>query len=146
MSTQPTGQGGTAARIERFRAWLEAYAQALEDGDPVTAASLFVLGATYRPDPFATGLSGRPAIQAHLEALIAERPGMLIRARALGMGSTYGVAHWVAAWPAADGGDDQGVSDGLLLVAFDPLGRCTSLREWSITGVRHADDDPLMPS
>jgi hypothetical protein len=144
--------------VERFRAWLEAFARALEEGDPAAAASLFAVGSTYRSGPFAPVLRGRRAIQAHLEALIGGRPGMVIRARALGMGVTYGLAHWVAAWPA-DGsrqrdaqaagdartsdepllGTDapsgaERISDGILLVAFDPVGRCTSLREWSVQG------------
>jgi hypothetical protein len=151
------GEGaGTAARVERFRAWLEALGDALESGDAAAAERLFVLEATWRPGPFAPPLRGRRAIRAHLESLIAQRAGVAIRGRALGMGATYGVAHWVAAWPVESPArwDDPGtgderalserVADGIMLVAFDPMGRCTSLREWSVEEA--ADATVTMPA
>jgi hypothetical protein len=137
MAAQSRGAGGTGERVERFRAGLEAFGDALERGDAERAAGLFVLDASWRPGPFDPVLRGRAAIRAHLEQLVAARPAMVTRGRALGMGATYGVAHWVAAWEGTDSGTGERgpmTSDGVVLVAFDPLGRCTSLREWSVTG------------
>jgi hypothetical protein len=143
-----TGQDGNTGsvrdRVERFRAWLESFGEALERADPEAAAALFVLEASWRPGPFLPVLRGRAAIRAHVEGLVAARPGMVIRGRALGMGTTYGVAHWVAAWEAPSDAEPAAgapTSDGILLAAFDPVGRCTSLREWSVVGEGHSREE-----
>lgn len=117
--------------MERFRAWLEAYATALEAGDTGALDVLFAVEASYRPGPFQPVLHGRQAIREHVAAQLVGRAGLSVQAKALGIGTTYGVAHWVAAWTDRDG---DRVLDGMLLAAFDPFGRCTSLREWSIAG------------
>jgi hypothetical protein len=67
-----------------------------------------------------------------LAAQIEGRESLAVTARALGVGSTYAIAHWAAAWQNADGQD--AVEDAVLLAAFDPFGRCTSLRVWSVLG------------
>jgi hypothetical protein len=122
-----------ADRVERFRAWVEAYANALEGGDLDALDRLFAVEATYRPGPFSAIVRGRRAIRSYLETVLADRPGLAVQARALGVGSTYAIAHWVAAWEAPQG---DAVADAIMLAAFDPFGRCTSLREWSVTGNR----------
>lgn len=122
----------TTSRIERFRAWLEQYATALEQGDLAALERLFTVEATYRPTPFAPILRGRQRIREHLRDLTAERPSFAVTARALGVGSTYAVAHWVGGWQPAVGED--AVEDGILLAAFDAFGRCTSLRAWHVHG------------
>ena len=48
-----------ADRIERFRAWIEEYATALETGDFGALDRLFAIEATYRPGPFSAMLRGR---------------------------------------------------------------------------------------
>lgn len=125
------GSSAAGDRIERFRAWLEEYATALEQRDLGVLDRLFTVEATYRPTPFAPILRGRRRIREHLEALGAERPSLAITARALGVGSTYAIAHWVSGWHAESG---DAVEDGILLAAFDPFGRCTSLRTWHVLG------------
>ncbi len=118
-------------RIERFRQWLEDFATALEQGDFGTLDRLFAVEATYGPTPFAPVLRGRRRIREYLAGLAAERPSLVITARALGVGSTYAVAHWVSGWAATSG---DSVEDGILLAAFDLFGRCTSLRTWQVAG------------
>ncbi len=128
-------QGGAAPagadRIERFRAWIEEYATALETGDFGALDRLFAIEATYRPGPFSAILRGRRATRSYLEALLAGRPSFAVTARALGVGSTYAIAHWVSGWRE---GEEDAVEDGILLAAFDQLGRCTSLRAWAVSG------------
>ncbi len=118
-----------ADRIERFRAWIEEYATALETGDFGALDGLFVIEATYRPGPFSAMLRGRRAIRSYLETLQSGRPSFAVTARALGVGSTYAVAHWVSGWRE---GENDAVEDGILLAAFDQHGRCTSLRAWAV--------------
>jgi hypothetical protein len=116
-------------RVERFRAWLEEFATALETGQLAALDRLFAIEATFRPGPFAAVLRGRRAIRGYYETLLAGRPSVSINAQVLGVGATYGIAHWVSGWKA---GDADAVADGIMLVALDPFGRCTSLREWSV--------------
>jgi hypothetical protein len=122
IGTRPEPTDG----VERFRYWLQGLAEALETKDLAAVDRLFVLQATYQPAPFVETIRGRRAIREAFGTRIGEAEGLAIRAEVLGMGSTYGIAHWIFEWKGAGG------SDGILLVAFDPLGRCTSLREWSL--------------
>lgn len=120
-----------ANRIEHFRAWLEEYATALEQHDLGALDRLFTVEATYRPTPFAPILRGRRRIREHVQTLMAERPSLVITVRALGVGSTYAIAHWVSGWTSEMG---NSVEDGIMLAAFDQFGRCTSLRTWDVRG------------
>jgi hypothetical protein len=126
--------GGSAERIERFRAWMEEYATALETNDLGALDRLFAVEATYRPGPFSSVVRGRRAIRSYLESLMADRPSLAVNARALGVGSTYAIAHWVSGWRV---GDTYPVEDGILLAAFDQFGRCTSLRAWAVASDSH---------
>ena len=131
--TNPGGRPlAGAGRVEQFRAWIEEYATALETGDFGALDRLFALEATYRPGPFTAVLRGRRAIRSYLESLLSGRPSFAVTARALGVGSTYAIAHWVSGWRE---GDADAVEDGILLAAFDPFGRCTSLRAWAVSDV-----------
>jgi hypothetical protein len=136
------GSSDAASRIERFRAWLEEYATALERHEPGALDRLFTVEATYRPTPFAPVLRGRRRIREYVEAQMAERPSLAVTARALGVGSTYAIANWVSGWHA-DGGEV--VEDGILLAAFDQFGRCTSLRTWHVQGDAAMGSGPPEP-
>jgi hypothetical protein len=130
-------ESGTPNRIQRFVAWLDAFGGALERNDLHALDALFALEASYRPTPFTPVVRGRRRIREALAAQIEGRTSMAVTARALGVGSTYAIAHWAAAWQAPDGRD--AVEDAVLLAAFDPFGRCTSLRTWSVNGGSPAD-------
>jgi len=112
--------------------WLGAFGNALERDTLDELDALFALEASYRPTPFAPVVRGRRRIREQLTATIAGRRSLAITARALGVGATYAIAHWAAAWQTPDGHDQ--VEDAILLAAFDPFGRCTSLRTWSVAG------------
>ena len=113
-----------SGRVEAFSRWLTAFGDAWESGDAAALESLFTVGATLAPDPFAELLRGRRAMVAWFGERFAASPGAAFSAQVLGAGDTYGVAHWrVAAGERA--------LDGVWVVALDPRGRCESLREWS---------------
>jgi SnoaL-like domain len=131
---QPLSAG---SRIERFVAWLEAFGTALETGELAALDRLFAFEASYRPSPFAPVVRGRQGIRDHLAGEVAGASSLAVTARALGVGATYAIAHWAVAWHTPSGADV--VEDAILLAAFDPLGRCTSLRVWSVSGAAPAD-------
>lgn len=117
-------------RIERLRTWLDEYGTALESGDLEALERLFAVQTRFQPGPFATLLRGRRSIRRYWEGVLPARSGLAIAAEVLGAGATHGIAHWRLTWRNA-GGREQ-IADGVLIAAFDPIGRCTSLREWTI--------------
>ena len=121
---------GAPSRLDAFASWLGAYGDAWERADADEMAGLFVLGATYQPAPFAPLVRGRRAIGDHGRALFDGMREAQFRAQVLGVGDTYGAAHFRVSYRAA-AGSRMTVRDGILLAALDPRGRCTSLREWS---------------
>ncbi|MFO1541343.1 MAG: nuclear transport factor 2 family protein [Chloroflexota bacterium] len=112
--------------MERARAWVAAYADALEAGDGSALAQAFAIECTWQPGPFAAPERGRRAVVAALLARAGRAPGLAIRAEMLGAGATYAVVHWRLGWAGAVPDED-----GILLVALDVTGRCSALREWS---------------
>lgn len=134
---------GAADRIERWRSWLESFASALETGDLTAIDRLFAVETSYQAGPFSPLLRGRRSIRSYWETVLADRAGLAISAEALGVGATYAVAHWTLTWgtggdsAARSGGESPTSSgrtaDGMILAAFDPMGRCSSFREWTLT-------------
>ncbi len=114
---------GADASVMRFSRWLTAYGDGWEAGDADAMAALFVVGATFQPDPFAPVIRGRRAIHNYLVEFVANDPRAAFSAEALGAGATYGVAHFRVV-----GGSRE--IDGVLLCALDARGRCESLRQW----------------
>lgn len=112
------------SRLDSFTEWLTAFGDAWEAGDASRLAPLFTVGASFAPDPFADVVRGRKQVLAHFARVFAEWPSWSFSAQVLGVGDTYGVAHWRVA--SADS-----ARDGVWVVALDARGRCESLREWS---------------
>jgi hypothetical protein len=112
-----------SGRVEAFSRWLTAFGDAWEASDAAALGPLFAVGATFAPDPFAELVRGRRQVLAHFAERFVRWPGATFTAQVLGAGDTYGVAHWRVA------SRDQAV-DGILVVALDARGRCTSLRQW----------------
>ncbi len=132
QASGPGSRGASADRVERFRSWLQAYAEALKTGTLGSLDRLFAVQTSYQPGPFAALLHGRRSIRSYWEAVLEDRAGLAISAEVLGAGGTHAVAHWRLTW--RDGGPDgaERVADGVLIAALDAFGRCNSLREWSI--------------
>ena len=112
------------SRLQAFSAWLTAFGDAWESGDSAALGPLFTVGATFAPDPFAEIVRGRRAVTAWFGDAFAAWPGASFTAQVLGVGDTYGVAHWHVA-------TGERALDGVWVVALDARGRCESLREWS---------------
>lgn len=128
-----------ADRLERFRAWMEAFTSGLETGDLDAVGRLFAVECSYQAEPFGTALRGRAAIRDHLTGRLAAMPGVATRVEILGVGTTFGMAHWSLAWGAQAEGER---ADGVLLVALDAMARCTAVREWTITDVAAPEAAP----
>lgn len=106
-----------------FTDWLTRFGDAWEAGDAEAASALFAVGATLQPTPFDDLLRGRRAIREHLDGLFAGWAKASFTAQVLGAGDTYGVAHFRV-------GSSSRALDGVIVVALDDRGRCTSLRQW----------------
>lgn len=119
-------------RVDDFRAWLVRFGDAWEGRDADGISALFAPGALFQAEPFTDALRGKPAIRDHWHGRLERQVGIQFRAEVLGVGVTYGVAHWVVGYGLADAAADtaKAVIDGVLLAAFDRSGRCTSLRQW----------------
>lgn len=115
-------------QLDAFQAWLVRYGDAWEARDASALAALFAPGSTLQPGPFAPAVVGRPAIRDHWAPLLERLRDGSFRAEVLGVGATYGIAHWVTTARSVDGRSI--IADGVLLAAFDRSGRCTALREW----------------
>ncbi len=109
--------------LARFTEWLTRYGDAWEASDANQLSPLFVVGATFQSDPFGELIRGSNAIVDHFAAQFGEWPNASFTAQVLGVGDTYGVAHWRAA-------SSERAIDGILLAALDDHGRCNSLRTW----------------
>lgn len=129
LPVPPGPPRGAADRVERVRAWVEAFTLALEAGDPDAAMRGFAVECSWQPDPFREPARGKAAIRALLAARLATMPGLDTRAEILGAGATYGVVHWALAWGDRGPGER---ADGVLLVALDPMGRASAVREWTV--------------
>ena len=126
----PPGPPRSAAdRVERVRAWVEAFTVALEAADLDAIGRLFAVECSWQPGPFVPAAQGRAAIRELLAARLAGMPGLDTRAEILGAGATYGVVHWTLTWGARGAGEQ---ADGILLVALDPMGRGSAVREWTV--------------
>lgn len=115
--------------LESFGGWLRAFGDAWEGTDPQAMAALFALGASMQPTPFGDLLRGRRLIGEHWTSELAGLRQVHFRAQVLGAGDTYGVAHFRVSFVAREAGPPR-VRDGVLLVALDERGLCTSLRSW----------------
>ena len=112
------------SRLAAFTEWLTAFGDAWEAADADRLGPLFTVGATFAPDPFAALIGRRRALVAFFGDLFGEWPQASFSAQVLGVGDTYGVAHWRVS------SHDRAL-DGVWVVALDARGRCESLREWS---------------
>ncbi len=113
-----------SSRLEAFTDWLTAFGDAWEAADADRLGALLTVSASFAPHPFADVVRGRRKIVAWFAESFAEWRDASFSAQALGVGDTYGVAHWrVSSLDRA--------LDGVWVVALDARGRCESLRQWS---------------
>ena len=119
-------------RLESFSRWLSEFGDGWEAADPDAMAALFTVGATLQRTPFSDLLRGRRHILDYFAEQLAGSEHGHFRAQVLGVGDTYGVAHWRASYRLAVEGvaPIERVRDGIIVCALDDRGRCTSLRQW----------------
>ena len=127
--------------IQAFNAWLTALGEAFERRDADATTALFAPGATFQPSPFGEQVRGRNQIAAHWGSLLAEQRAIRFQAEILGVGATYGIAHWRVLFRRLDDRTTLAV-DGILLAAFDRRGRATSVRGWSHEAAGPPDLEP----
>ena len=122
--------------VQNFAAWLTAFGDAWEQHNPDATAALLAPGATLQPSPFGDLVRGRRRLAAHWAEVMAEQQAIRFQAEILGVGATYGLAHWRVVF----GGENRTVRvvDGILPAAFDRRERATSARGWS-----HEETRPL---
>lgn len=123
---------GSGSGVAGFTDWLTRFGDAWEAADAARMAALFVVRATFQPTPFSELLRGRRQIEEHFDELVAGIERIEFRAEVLGAGDTYGVAHWRATsqLPVGIGPPIDRVRDGVVVLALDSRGRCTSMRWW----------------
>jgi ketosteroid isomerase-like protein len=113
-----------------FVTWLTAFGGAWERRDADALAALFASGATVQPSPFEAVVRGRRRIAAYWSDRMASQEAIQFQAEILGVGVTYGIAHWrVTSRRLEDRAIARG--DGIILIAFDRHERAASMRIWS---------------
>ena len=127
--------------IQAMTVWLTAFGDAWEHGDADAAAALFAPGATFQPSPFGELVRGRSGIAAHWAEVMSGQQAIRFQGEILGVGTTYGIAHWRVVIGQHDDRPIR-VVDGILLAAFDRRGRATSMRGWSQEAPGQSDLEP----
>jgi hypothetical protein len=127
--------------LQAMTVWLTAFGDAWERRNANATAALFAPGATFQPSPFGELVRGRSRISAHWAEVMSGQQAIRFQGEILGVGATYGIAHWRVVM----GQDDDHpirVVDGILLAAFDRRGRATSVRSWSHEASGQSDLEP----
>jgi ketosteroid isomerase-like protein len=118
----------SGGRLVDVDVWLKSLADAWERRDPDAAAELFTEDATYSVDPHAPPRRGRTAIRDYWAGEVAGQRGTEVRFGAPIVSGDRAAAEW---WATIDGSPDGPVTlAGIVMLRFDPDGRCTQLREY----------------
>ena len=114
----------------QFRAWLDDYGRAWQQGDAKAVMTLFAAGASYYETPFDPPLVGLDAIHAYWHAGAGQtQTDVVFSYELLGVAGDLGIAHWQAAFTRLPARTAVRL-DGALAARFDSSGRCTEFREW----------------
>lgn len=114
----------------QFRAWLDAYGLAWQQGDAKAVMALFAPGASYHETPFDPPLVGLDAIHDYWKAGAGQsQADVVFNYDVLSVAGDLGLAHWRATFVRLPAGAAVRL-DGALAARFDSGGRCTEFREW----------------
>ena len=127
--------------VQAMTVWLTAFGNAWERSNADATAALFAPGATFQPSPFGALVRGRGRIAAHWAEVMSGQQAIRFQGEILGVGTTYGIAHWRVVIGQHDDRPVR-VVDGILLAAFDRRGQATSLRIWSHEASGQSDLEP----
>jgi SnoaL-like domain len=114
---------------EDLHQWLEAYGRAWESLDAGAAAELFSEDATYLETPFIEPARGRGAILEYWKNVARSQENVRFDFEILSFDEARAFAHWRSTFVRLPMGHHLEL-DGIFLLTFDTLNRCTSLREW----------------
>ena len=116
--------------MERFKLWLERFADAWRTGDPDAVVDLFAPGARYQEAPFSEPLEGLEAIRGYWsQGVRHSRRDVEFEVEALALGKDAGLAHWHAEF-TSEPAEHRVQLDGILMASVGQDGRCTDFREW----------------
>jgi ketosteroid isomerase-like protein len=109
--------------------WLDAYGRAWVARDPEAAALLFTEDALYQWGPFGRRLRGRVMIREAWADAVEDQENVVFGYEVLSATETGGIVRW---WASMDlrARDMVERNEGILRVAFDDSGLCTSFEEW----------------
>jgi ketosteroid isomerase-like protein len=109
--------------------WLDAYGRAWVGRDPDAAAELFTEDALYQWGPFGRRLRGRVMIREAWADAVEAQENIAFGYEVLSATATGGIVRW---WASMDTPARHVVErdEGILRVAFDDNGLCTSFEEW----------------
>jgi hypothetical protein len=80
--------------VQAMTVWLTAFGNAWERSNADATAALFAPGATFQPSPFGELVRGRSRIAAHWAEVMSGQQAIRFQGEILGVGTTYGIAHW----------------------------------------------------
>ncbi|MEO8466300.1 MAG: nuclear transport factor 2 family protein [Gammaproteobacteria bacterium] len=123
---QASGQPLTTAAVEK---WLAGYERAWESRDAARAAELFAANASYHEMPFEAPKAGQAGIREYWSSVTADQRDIDFKAQIIAVSGQTGVAHWSATFTAVSTGARVEL-DGMFVLTFDAIGRCSELREW----------------
>ncbi len=110
-------------------AWMDAYGRAWISNEPAEVAALFSEGAAYYTGPFKEPWRGRDRIVTEWIADPWGQTDIRFHHQPLAVTGDRGVAHWRVSFLPGDA-PTRVELDGVLVLRFDPEGRCTEHREW----------------
>ena len=114
----------------QFRAWLDAYGRAWQQGDAKAVMTLFAPGASYYETPFDPPVVGLDAIHDYWKAGAGRtQAAVLLNYDVLSVAGDVGIAHWRATFVRLPARSSVRL-DGALAAQFDSAGRCAEFREW----------------
>jgi hypothetical protein len=130
VARRPPAPAPDGMDVQGMTVWLTAFGDAWERRNANATAALFAPGAPFQPSPFGELVRGRSGIAAYWAGVMSGQQEIRFQGEILGVGTTYGIAHWRVVIGQHDDRPIR-VVDGILLAAFDRRGRATSVRSWS---------------
>jgi hypothetical protein len=112
--------------------WMDAYGRAWLSNSPAEVAALFAENAVYHVSPFQDPWVGRDAIVQEWVSDPEGQESVRFDHQPLALTGDVGVAHWSVSFITRADEPTLVEMDGVLVLRFDPDGRCREHREWYV--------------
>jgi limonene-1,2-epoxide hydrolase len=112
-----------------LQSWLEAYRRAWEERDAEAAVELYSEDATYQETPFVPPMRGRNALLEYWKNVARTQDEIGVSCEVIAICEGLCFARWHATFTRLPTRTRLEL-DGIFLLTFDQLGKCTALREW----------------